>query len=106
MNVGLQPAPPFDLAPYKSMDNEQLSNRIDEIRRQLGSRLLILGHHYQQDEVIAHSDLRGDSYQLSKMAAASRDCRWIAFCGVHFMLPSGRRWNVNCCSGGLAGQSL
>jgi len=85
MNVGLQPAPPFDLAPYKSMDNEQLSNRIDEIRRQLGSRLLILGHHYQQDEVIAHSDLRGDSYQLSKMAAASRDCRWIAFCGVHFM---------------------
>jgi quinolinate synthase len=85
MNVALQPAPPFDLAPYKSLDNEQLSSRIDEIRRRLGPRLLILGHHYQQDEVIAHSDLRGDSYQLSKMAAASRECRWIAFCGVHFM---------------------
>jgi quinolinate synthase len=46
---------------------------------------LILGHHYQQDEVIAHSDLRGDSYQLSQLAASSRDCRVIVFCGVHFM---------------------
>ena len=51
----------------------------------MGSELLILGHHYQQDEVIAHSDLRGDSYQLSKMAAESTDCRTIVFCGVHFM---------------------
>src|SRR5262245_66584171 len=51
----------------------------------MGPRLLILGHHYQQDEVIAHSDLRGDSYQLSQLAAASRDCRVIVFCGVHFM---------------------
>jgi quinolinate synthase len=51
----------------------------------MGSRLLVLGHHYQQDEVIALADLRGDSYQLSQMAAASVDCRAIAFCGVHFM---------------------
>ena len=51
----------------------------------MGSRLLILGHHYQQDEVIALSDLRGDSYQLSQMAAESGECRAIAFCGVHFM---------------------
>ncbi len=51
----------------------------------LTARLLILGHHYQQDEVIALSDLQGDSYQLSKMAAESHDCRFIAFCGVHFM---------------------
>ena len=49
------------------------------------SKLLILGHHYQQDEVIALSDLRGDSYQLSQMAASSEDCRTIVFCGVHFM---------------------
>ncbi len=47
--------------------------------------MIVLGHHYQQDEVIAMSDLRGDSYQLSKMAADSGDCRAIAFCGVHFM---------------------
>src|SRR5690606_37144600 len=40
---------------------------------------------YQQDEVIALADLSGDSYQMSQMAAASADCRYIAFCGVHFM---------------------
>ncbi len=77
------PSRPF--APYRSLPNEELSERIDAVRAELGPRLLILGHHYQQDEVIAHSDLRGDSYQLSKLAAESTDCRWIVFCGVHFM---------------------
>jgi quinolinate synthase len=72
-------------APYKSLDNETLRQRIQAIRDQMGSELLILGHHYQQDEVIALSDLRGDSYQLSQMAASSRECRTIVFCGVHFM---------------------
>ncbi len=75
----------FELTPYKSLSNEELDARIETVRRELGSRLLILGHHYQQDEVIAHSDLRGDSYQLSQMAASSSDCRYIVFCGVHFM---------------------
>ena len=75
----------FEFAPYKSLDNETLSRRIEKVRQQLGPGLLILGHHYQQDEVIAHSDLRGDSYQLSQMAAANRECRAIVFCGVHFM---------------------
>ena len=74
-----------EFPPYKSLDNASLAKRIDAIRQQLGSQLLILGHHYQQDEVIAHSDLRGDSYQLSQMAASSTDCRSIVFCGVHFM---------------------
>src|SRR6476469_4464035 len=77
--------PNFELKPYKSLSNEELSQRIEAVRRELGSKLLILGHHYQQDEVIAHSDLRGDSYQLSQLAAASQDCRYIVFCGVHFM---------------------
>jgi len=67
------------------LENEELSQRIEAVRGQMGPRLLILGHHYQQDEVIAHSDLRGDSYQLSRMAADSSDCRNIVFCGVHFM---------------------
>jgi len=70
---------------YRSLDNAVLSERIEAVRRQLGTKLMILGHHYQQDEVIEHSDLRGDSYQLSQMAAASSDCRYIVFCGVHFM---------------------
>lgn len=76
---------PYELAPYKSLPNDELQSRIEAVRKQFGSKLLILGHHYQQDEVISHSDLRGDSYQLSKMAAESSDCRWITFCGVHFM---------------------
>lgn len=75
----------FELKPYKSLGNDVLASRIQAVREAMGPRLLVLGHHYQQDEVIALSDLRGDSYQLSQMAADSRDCRYIAFCGVHFM---------------------
>jgi quinolinate synthase len=71
--------------PYKSLDNEELAGRIQAIRAEMGRRLLILGHHYQRDEVIALSDLRGDSYRLSELAAADKECRAIAFCGVHFM---------------------
>lgn len=73
------------LADYKKLANDELAARIVAAKRRAGSRLLILGHHYQQDEVIAHADLTGDSYQLSQLAAASRDCRTIVFCGVHFM---------------------
>jgi quinolinate synthase len=82
----LQAAPPAcDLQPYKSLANIELTARIQAVRKQFGSQLLILGHHYQQDEVIALADLRGDSYGLSQHAAESRDCRYIVFCGVHFM---------------------
>jgi quinolinate synthase len=83
--TALLESPKFELKPYKSLENETLSQRIEAVRRELGPRLLILGHHYQQDEVIRHSDLRGDSYQLSQMASASKECRSIIFCGVHFM---------------------
>ncbi len=75
----------FDFPSYRGLSDEELSQRISAVREQLGDELLILGHHYQQDEVIAHSDLRGDSYQLSQMAASNPTCRWIVFCGVHFM---------------------
>jgi quinolinate synthase len=78
-------SPAFEFKPYRGLSNDELTRRINAVRAEFGSRLLILGHHYQQDEVIALSDLQGDSYQLSKMAAESRDCRFIAFCGVHFM---------------------
>jgi quinolinate synthase len=78
-------APTFPLPPYKSLENEELILRIQGVRDRLGSQLLILGHHYQQDEVIAMADLRGDSYQLSQLAADNAECRYIAFCGVHFM---------------------
>ena len=84
MSVAVEPAR-FEFPPYRSVENGELSQRIEAVRSELGTRLLILGHHYQQDEVIVHADLRGDSYQLSQMAADSSDCRQIVFCGVHFM---------------------
>ena len=58
---------------------------IDTIRQRLGKRLLILGHHYQREDIIAHTDLQGDSFQLSAVAAESTNCETIVFCGVHFM---------------------
>jgi len=77
------PTHPFE--PYLSLSDEVLKQRIAVVRAEMGSRLLILGHHYQQDEVIAFSNLRGDSYKLSEMAAADEQCEAIVFCGVHFM---------------------
>ena len=82
MSVALEPLP---FPPYRELANETLHERIDLAKKELGKSLLILGHHYQQDEVIEHADLSGDSYQLSKLAADSEDCRAIVFCGVHFM---------------------
>jgi quinolinate synthase len=74
---------PFE--PYRHLEPAELAERIQAVKRQMGPELLILGHHYQQDEVIAFADLRGDSYKLAKLAAESAACRYIAFCGVHFM---------------------
>ena len=80
-----QAEPIHPLDPYKKIERAELEARIDAVSKELGDELLILGHHYQQDEVIAHSDLRGDSYKLSQMAADSSACKTIVFCGVHFM---------------------
>jgi quinolinate synthase len=87
MTSMLDPAvsPAYDISAYKSLENDVLAKRIQHVRDAMGPRLLILGHHYQQDEVIALSDLRGDSYQLASLAASHEQCRAIAFCGVHFM---------------------
>lgn len=82
-NATLDSSLPF--APYRQVGNDELRQRIAQAKKTLGKSLLILGHHYQQDEVIEHADLTGDSYQLSKLAAESPDCRYIVFCGVHFM---------------------
>lgn len=76
---------PIPFGAYKALGNADLMERIAAAKQRLGSQLLILGHHYQQDEVISFADLTGDSYQLSKLAAESDDCRFIVFCGVHFM---------------------
>ena len=73
------------LAAYRGLEDAPLAARIEAVRRRMGPRLVILGHHYQQDGVIAHADLQGDSYQLSKSAAEREACEAIVFCGVHFM---------------------
>ena len=63
----------------------ELEARIREARTALGSSLVVLGHHYQRDEVIQFADFRGDSLKLARDAASCRDARYIVFCGVHFM---------------------
>ena len=66
----------------------ELLNRARIARDVLGSRALILGHHYQRDEVIQWADITGDSFKLAQAAAASPNSEYIIFCGVHFMAES------------------
>ncbi len=63
----------------------ELRERLEGLRRQLGDRLIILGHHYQRDDVIAFADRRGDSLDLSLHAASLKDVEYVIFAGVHFM---------------------
>lgn len=70
---------------YMRMSPEELDQRIHEARAKLGSRLTILGHHYQREEVIRFADFRGDSFKLSQYAASNPESEFILFCGVHFM---------------------
>jgi quinolinate synthase len=72
-------------APYRELSDADLATQISSVKARLADSLLILGHHYQQDEVIRFADLRGDSFKLSQLAAQSLSCRSIVFCGVHFM---------------------
>jgi len=66
---------------------ENSINTIERIRRAMGGQLVILGHHYQSDEVIAHTDIRGDSLELSRKIGPL-DAEYIVFCGVYFMAES------------------
>jgi len=72
------------IQPYTLLADEECEQRILAARDKLGERLVILGHHYQRDEVFRHADFTGDSLKLSRQAAASK-ADYILFCGVHFM---------------------
>jgi quinolinate synthase len=73
---------------YLELTPEELDVRIRSAKAHLGNRLVILGHHYQRDEIIVHADYRGDSYKLAKDASRHPDAEFIVFCGVHFMAES------------------
>lgn len=68
----------------------ELYEEVMDLKRDLGSRLVVLAHHYQRPEIVEVGDFRGDSFQLSREAAAQQDAEFIAFCGVHFMAESAR----------------
>src|SRR5579859_6336799 len=84
MKVWQQPLPPI----YQKLTDAELRVRIELARGALGSRLVILGHHYQQDGVIEFADFTGDSFELSRRAAEQKDAEFVVFCGVHFMAES------------------
>jgi len=82
--VWQQPLP----SAYTHLSDAELALRIAAAKKSLGNRLIILGHHYQQDAIIKLTDFVGDSFELSQKAAAQKDIEFVIFCGVHFMAES------------------
>ena len=73
---------------YLRLSDDEMDARIAAAKRTLGDRLVILGHHYQRDEVIKFADYTGDSLKLARAAASRGKAEFIVFCGVHFMAES------------------
>jgi quinolinate synthase len=73
---------------YLRLSDEEMDARIGAAKHTLGERLVILGHHYQRDEVIKFADFTGDSLKLARAAASKGKAEYIVFCGVHFMAES------------------
>lgn len=75
-------------AEYQDLDPQTTSDRIRAAKSKLGAKVVILGHHYQRDEIIEHADFRGDSFKLCQDARRQPEAEFIVFCGVHFMAES------------------
>src|SRR5262245_18904377 len=79
---------PRPFADFVTLDADTIRERTWAAKRSLGSRAVILGHHYQRESIIEFADFRGDSFNLSQQAAAQSAASFIIFCGVHFMAES------------------
>ena len=97
MNLATTAVPPIQnyeamsilpLDNYIQLSEAELWARIEEARRKLGERVVILGHHYQRDDVICHADFTGDSFNLARQAQTRPNADYIVFAGVHFMAES------------------
>jgi len=73
---------------YWDLTGRELIERVRLARQRLGSRLIVLGHHYQREDIIQFADIRGDSFKLARWAAQHPEAEYIVFCGVHFMAES------------------
>src|SRR5919199_144192 len=73
---------------YLRLSDGEMDERILAAKKTLGPRLVILGHHYQRDEVVKFADFTGDSLKLARAAASRGAAEFIVFCGVHFMAES------------------
>ena len=72
-------------AAYRGLSADGLTRRINAAREALRGQAVILGHHYQREDIIQFADVRGDSFKLAQWASEQREARYIVFCGVHFM---------------------
>lgn len=69
----------------EELSDEKVLEELHAIKKRLGERVVVLGHHYQQDDVIAFADITGDSLELARKAAEIKSAEFVMFCGVHFM---------------------
>jgi len=82
-NDGIKP-----MENYLNLAEAELAARIEAAKMTLGDRVVVLGHHYQRDDVICHADFTGDSFKLAQQAKTRPNADYIVFCGVHFMAES------------------
>ena len=87
-HVTLNPGGVKKIEDYLSLSEQELYDRIQSAKRELGSKVVILGHHYQRDDVVCHADFTGDSFKLAQQANTRPEADYIVFCGVHFMAES------------------
>jgi quinolinate synthase len=88
LNLAAAPAGALPFSDYVALDAGTIRRRTFEAREKLGTRAVILGHHYQRESIVEFAHFRGDSFKLAQLAAEQAKADTIVFCGVHFMAES------------------